>query len=159
MARVSKQGVAFVAGWEGFRSCPYRDAVGVWTRGYGETQGIGPNSRCVSKADARAELRKRLNRDFAPAIPRRRRMRRREVDALASFAYNLGTGAVSNPSSSTLARRLKSNEGRTYKARRRIYEQELPKWVNAGGQRLEGLVKRRAAEVRLATRGDYSGRP
>jgi GH24 family phage-related lysozyme (muramidase) len=60
---------------------------------------------------------------------------------------------------STLARRLKGPEGKSYKRRKAIYRQELPKWVNAGGRPLPGLVKRRAAEVRLACEGDYSGRP
>ncbi len=159
MARVSDAGVNFVAGWEGFRSCPYRDPVGIWTRGFGETRGIGPNSRCVTRAEAKRDLHGRLDEDFLSAVPKRRLMRRREKDALASFAYNLGTGAVSDSSFSTLARRLKSREGLTYRSRKRIYRDELPKWVNAGGRRLEGLVKRRRAEVRLAVRGDYSGRP
>ncbi|MGH2954689.1 MAG: glycoside hydrolase family protein, partial [Thermoanaerobaculia bacterium] len=132
---------------------------GVWTRGYGETEGIGPHSRCVTKREAGIDLRRRLNRDYLPAVPRLARLRRRERDALASFAYNLGTRAVSDPSYSTLARRLKGREGRTYRRRRRVYRAELPKWVNAGGRPLAGLRKRRAAEVRLATRGDYSGRP
>lgn len=35
----------------------------------------------------------------------------------------------------------------------------LEKWDRAGGQTLPGLTKRRAAEVQLATKGDYSGAP
>lgn len=157
--RVNKRGVKFVAGWEGFRSCPYRDAVGVWTIGYGETKGIGPNTPCITEAQARSNLQKRLSNDYLSAVPRRRRMLPRERAALASFAYNLGTGAVSDPNISTLARRLLGPEGKTYKRRKRVYKEELPKWVRAGGQVLPGLVKRRAAEVRLAVEGDYSGRP
>lgn len=163
--RLSRKAVAFVAGWEGFGvgprgpGCPYQDVVGVWTRGYGETEGIGPNSRCVTKEEAREDLKRRLEHDYGPAIPRRSQMYAREKAALASFAYNLGVGAVSNPDVSTLARRLKSDEGKTYEGRKRIYRQEMIKWVNAGGRRLEGLVKRREAEIDLAVNGDYSGRP
>jgi GH24 family phage-related lysozyme (muramidase) len=83
-------------------------------------------------------------------------MRQRELDALSSFAYNLGVGAVNDPDFSTLARRLMSSEGRTFEARKKIYRQEIPKWVKAGGVTLPGLVRRREAEVRLATRGKYS---
>jgi GH24 family phage-related lysozyme (muramidase) len=36
-----------------------------------------------------------------------------------------------------------------------VAREELPRWVMAGGRRLEGLVRRRAAEVRLFTTGQY----
>lgn len=159
MASIPAKGVAFVAGWEGFRSCPYRDPVGVWTRGYGETQGISSGSRCITQAEAQANLKRRLEEDYLSAVPRVRRLKACERAALASFAYNNGAGAVSDPGISTLAKRLKSSEGRTYRKRKKIYREEIPRWVFAGGQRFEGLVKRRAAEVRLACEGDYSGRP
>lgn len=153
--RVSRKGVRFVAGWEGFRSCPYRDAVGVWTIGYGETEGIGPNTPCWSKRKARRRLKRRLNQDYArPAWGMvNQELRRCERDALASFAYNVGLG---NFQSSTLLRRLNSREGRTYHRRQKVYREELPRWTNGG---LAGLVKRRWAEVRMANQGDYSGRP
>lgn len=157
--RVSRKGARFVGRWEGFRSCPYRDAVGVLTVGYGTTEAERPITGCITKRKARRWLRRSLNRKYLPAVPRRRRMRKRERDALASFAYNLGPGAVSDSDFSTLARRLRSKEGRTYKRRKRIYREEIPKWDRAGGQQLEGLTKRRRAEVRLAVHGDYSGAP
>lgn len=59
--------------------------------------------------------------------------------AIADFAYNLGLGRLKN---STLRRKI--NEGDFDAAR-----SELMKWVNGGGRRLPGLVKRRAAEVAL----------
>ena len=157
--KVSRKGARFVGRFEGFRPCPYRDAVGVWTIGYGETAGVGPGTPCVSERRARKRLRGRLTHDFLPAVPRANRMRQQERDALASFAYNLGPGAVSDPRLSTLARRLKSPEGQSFQGRKAIYRQEMPKWTKAGGQTLPGLVKRRNAEIKLATRGDYSGRP
>jgi lysozyme len=163
MAReVSRLGIRFVAGWEGFRSCPYQDSVGVWTIGYGTTSAdrpVGSDAPCISERTARKYLRENLNKKYVPAVPRRDELKRRELDALASFAYNLGPGAVSDTSFSTLARRLKSSEGDTYEGRKRIYDQEMPRWVKAGGITLEGLVKRRRAEVALATKGKYLGRP
>jgi lysozyme len=159
MSRVSHRGVRFVARWEGFCRFPYRDAVGVWTIGYGETQGVGPHSGPITQEQAQYDLGKRLTRDYLPAVPRRRLMKQQEKDALASFAYNLGPGAVGNPSMSTLAHRLMSFEGLTFRKRKRIYREELPKWDKAGGRPLAGLTKRRAAEVKLACYGDYSGHP
>lgn len=154
--RVSRKGAKFVAGWESFLSCPYWDAYGqVWTRGYGNTIGITASSPCISERQARRELRRLLNKRFVFAIPRQNKLKQQELDALASFAYNLGTRAVGDPGFSTLARRLHSPEGQTFAKRKDIYREELPKWAVAGGQKLEGLVKRRHAEVRMACQGIY----
>lgn len=160
--RVSHKGVLFVGAWEGFRSCPYQDSVGVWTIGYGTTSAerpVGPGTPCISAQTALSYLRRSLNRKYLPAVPRARRMRQHERDALASFAYNLGPGAVLDASYSSLARRLKSSEGKAFHDRKRIYREEIPKWCNAGGHPLVGLVKRRKAELALAVYGDYSQHP
>lgn len=153
---VSRRGARFVARFEGFRSCPYWDPYGqVWTVGYGETQGITAGSPCVSKRSARKDLRKRLSGKYNPTRLQPQKLKQCEIDALASLAYNEGPGILSDPSYSTLAKRLRSNEGRTYNGRKRIYRQELPKWTRSGGVVLAGLVNRRNAEVRLATTGHY----
>ena len=62
-----------------------------------------------------------------------------QFDALVSFTFNLGAGSLKD---STLRR--KHNEG--------DYEgaaNEFKRWVNAGGVKLTGLVRRRAAEAEL----------
>lgn len=152
---VSDRGVWFIAGWEGFRSCPYRDPVGIWTIGYGETKGVGPQTPCVSEHDARKNLRRRLNRDYEPSVEKgvRHKLKQQEVDALSSFVYNVGTGAFW---SSTLREKLNRPRCRLFTFRKRAYRQELPRWTNNG---LAGLVKRRQAEIKVACKGDYSSRP
>lgn len=138
---VSGRGVQFVAGFEGFRSAPYKDAVGVWTIGYGETKGITANTRPWSEAKARRQLRRRLNRDYAPAVaalelPLTQAM----FDALASFVYNLGPAAIAP--STGIGRML----------RVRAWEKaadEILKWDKAGGRALPGLTRRRQAERTL----------
>jgi hypothetical protein len=92
---VSNQGIAFIAGFEGFRSAPYRDAVGVWTIGYGETQGVGPNTRPWTRDHALRQLRQRVNRDYlapvlATAATIRLTLTQNQADALASLIYNVG---------------------------------------------------------------------
>lgn len=158
---VSSRGVTFVTHWEGFRPCPYDDGAGNWTRGYGETEGIGPHSPCVTQAEARRNLHRRLNLDYNAdrLLPAHLKLRQCEVDALTSLAYNEGPGILSDPHFSTLAKRLRTHRARFYRYRKRIYRQEFPKWVKVNGQTWPGLVKRRAAELHLATQGDYSGRP
>ena len=59
--------------------------------------------------------------------------------ALASWAFNVGTGAMQR---STL--RMKLNRGQYEDA-----ADEFPKWRRAGGRVLKGLVRRRAAERAL----------
>lgn len=59
-----------------------------------------------------------------------------QYDALVSFTFNVGRGALAK---STLLRKL--NAGDCWGA-----ASEFPRWVNARGRKLPGLVKRRAAE-------------
>ena len=60
-------------------------------------------------------------------------------DALASFAFNLGAGALQR---STLRRKVNRAEHEAVPA-------EFRRWVWAGGCRLKGLVRRREAEAAL----------
>lgn len=59
-------------------------------------------------------------------------------DAIVSFAYNVGIG---NFKKSTLARKILNDPSDPT-----IY-QEFNKWTRAGGQRLQGLVRRRSWEA------------
>lgn len=64
-----------------------------------------------------------------------------ELDALVSFAYNCGLGALKG--STLLKKHLKGD-----KAGAKL---EFGKWVKGGGKVLPGLVRRRAAEAALYT--------
>ena len=69
VSHVSGAGLDLIREFEGYRACPYRDAVGVWTIGYGETAGIGPRTPCWTEAKARQRLRERVDRDYlAPVL-------------------------------------------------------------------------------------------
>ena len=61
-------------------------------------------------------------------------------DALVSFAYNVGAGALQN---STLLKKLNSNKPLDEVAK------EFHRWVKASGKKLQGLVNRRAEEANL----------
>jgi GH24 family phage-related lysozyme (muramidase) len=63
-------------------------------------------------------------------------MTQSQFDALASFTYNLGCGALKK---STLLRKLNAED---YSGA----ADEFGRWVKAGGRRLRGLVTRRAKE-------------
>ena len=62
-----------------------------------------------------------------------------QFDALASFTFNLGSGALQR---STLRRKVNRDEHAEVPA-------EFMRWVWAGGRRLKGLIRRRAAETKF----------
>ena len=65
-----------------------------------------------------------------------------EFDALISFSFNCGAGALQE---STLRKRLNRGEDKPT-----VFAEELIKWVNGANGPLEGLVRRREAEIKLA---------
>ena len=130
--------------FEGFRATPYRCSAQVWTIGYGTTRLNGaPVTMTTPAVDeetaerwAMEDLEGRLRAVHRlVAVP----LRPRQEAALIDFCYNLGTGALK---ASTL--RAKLNRGDYDGA-----AGEFRKWVFAGGRRLRGLVRRRAAEKRM----------
>ena len=153
MPAVSEKLVKYVAFKEGFRADPYWD-VDHYSHGYG-TQASGENAPPISKADALEELRVELDK-MIPFIPRRSRLKQQEIDALASFGYNLGPRVLVDTEYSTFAKRMASAEGRQFeKGRRDIYHDELRKWYMPGSIFEEGLLKRRMEETKMARNGEY----
>ena len=140
--------------FEGCELAPYRDAVGVWTIGYGATYGLDGDRvsslhPVISDVGAERLLRRDVMR-FARSVDRLVKV---YIDtdqrgALISFAFNLGAGALQ---SSTLLRRVNGMEWNDVPA-------QFNRWVYAGGRTLPGLVRRRQAEADLWT-GSYSFLP
>src|SRR3954451_22814897 len=65
---ISETGLALLKSFEGFRSHPYQDVVGVWTIGYGETAGISRNTPAWTESYAAKRLRERVNRDYLKPV-------------------------------------------------------------------------------------------
>lgn len=138
---LSAEGVAFIAGREGFSSTPYRDSVGVLTIGYGETQGVHAGMNWT-RAHALAQLKLRADRDYARHVLETARsisleLAQHELDALTSLVYNLGPGILGR--GHTMGDAMRSHD------RRRIADAFLVYDV-AGGKHLLGLTLRRRAE-------------
>jgi lysozyme len=147
---VSPAGLAMIAGFEGFRSRPYQDAVGVWTIGYGETRGIGPHTKPWTRDYALRQLRTRVNRDYlAPVLATASiihlELNQHQADALASLVYNVGPGILAP--GHTMGNALRSHD------HRRIADAFLP-YDKAGSppRALAGLTRRRRAERALYLR-------
>ena len=144
-----------IRAFEGLVLEAYLDPVGIATIGYGTTR--YPGGQPVQLGDRitaeRAEqlLAHSLNEHYGPAvlgaIPEARFYSPQQQAALISFTYNVGVNALRN---SSLRRRLLNGEDAQL-----VIAEELPRWCRGGGRELQGLVRRRAAEVALFRLGRY----
>lgn len=158
--RTSPKGRRFVEEHEGLRQRAYMPVAGepYWSAGYGH---MGPDVKpgvTYSIPQCRSWLRTDLHTvegAVAEALAGCQNVKQQEIDALVSGGYNMGSGYVIDQSYSTLARRLRTAEAKSFAGRCRIYADEFPKWVNGMGGELPGLVERRKDELRLAKRGRY----
>lgn len=123
--------------FEGLRLTAYKCPAGVWTIGFGHTKGV-KMGQTITKSQAETLLRG----DLLPCEEYVRglnlELTQGQFDALVDFCFNLGTAALQR---STLLQKIRT------KADEQTIRGEFAKWVNAGGVRLEGLVKRRTWEA------------
>jgi lysozyme len=142
--KMTDEGLALIKRMEGLRLTAYRDAVGVWTIGYGHTAMAGAPEVRAGMTISNAEAHDILARDvevFAKGVRAvvQIKLTDQQFSALVSFAYNVGLGGFKR--SSVLAA---VNAGDFDAVPRR-----LNLWTKAGGKVLPGLVRRRAAEGAL----------
>ncbi|UJR82738.1 glycoside hydrolase family protein [Sandaracinus amylolyticus] len=150
---MSSKAVDLIKSFEGFRSKLYDDPAGHCTIGYGTLVHRGPCNGDASEApyargidEARATELLASHANEAASVVNdlvKTELAQHQFDALVSFVYNVGQG---NFGKSTLLKKL--NEG-DYDA----VPVEMRKWVNGGGKKLPGLVRRREAEVTMFTTG------
>lgn len=132
-----------VSHFEGRSLVAYLDPVGIPTICEGVTRGVRlGQSKTPVQCDEllKAELSIALagvDRNVTVPLPETRRA------ALASFVYNVGEPQFKT---STLLRKLNVGDARGACA-------EMSRWVYAKGQKLGGLVNRRAAERDLCEQG------
>lgn len=140
--QVSKQGRDFIKGFEKLELKAYPDpGTGgkPWTVGWGHTKGVKPGDQ-ITQAQAEVFLAEDLSA-FESAVNSaiKRPMTQSQFDAMVSLAFNIG-GA--NFASSTLVKKF--NAGDVTGA-----ADQFPRWKNANGKEMKGLVRRRAAEREL----------
>lgn len=136
--------LTLVKAFEGKSHTAYLCPAMVWTIGYGTTRYPGgirvkAGDDCTDK-----EAERYLTHELEYAMMKVLQLTTVELNqyqlgALTSFVYNLGAGAFR---ASTLRRRINNQEFNDV-------PYQMGRWVNAGGRRLAGLVRRRAAEVEL----------
>jgi lysozyme len=142
--KMTNEGLALIKRFEGLRLDAYRDAVGIWTIGYGHTSVAGaPQVQAglrISEADAH-EILARDVEGFARGVRDLLvvELSEQQFSALVSFVYNVGLGGFKRSSV------LIAVNNRDFNA----VPRRLNLWTKAGGRVLPGLVRRRAAEGAL----------
>lgn len=137
--RTSQKGIDLIKKFEGCRLEAYKCPAGVWTIGYGHTKGV-QNGQKITQAQAEEFLIEDLKVyekavESCVKVP----LSQNQFDALVSFCYNCGSGALKT---STLLRLL--NEGKYSEA-----GEQFLRWNKAGGKVLVGLTRRREEEREL----------
>lgn len=143
MRHITQEGLNLIKRFEGFEPEIYLDAAGLPTIGYGHLIRKGEHKMFengISQAAGEALLIKDvLLAEQAVcrliSVP----LTNGQFDALVSFTFNLGSGALQR---STLRRKVNREEHEDVPA-------EFMRWVWAGGKKLKGLIRRREAEIAL----------
>ena len=143
MRHVTDEGLALIKYFEGFVPEIYICPGGRPTIGYGHVVREDERERFTDGIDE-ATAEDLLRRDVETAeraVLRQIRvpLEDGQFDALVSFAFNLGGGALQR---STLRRKANREEHGAVPT-------EFRRWVWAGGRKLRGLVRRREAEAGL----------
>ncbi|MCM1516227.1 MAG: lysozyme [Paraprevotella sp.] len=141
---ISAAGLVSIASYESYRGEAYRDSGGVPTIGYGETKGVKMGQRTtperalvqlLKSADTHTEEIKKCIK-----VP----LYQYEMDAYASFAYNIGSGSFCK---STLVKKLNAGD----------YEgacKEMTRWNKVKGVVNKGLINRRQKEAAMCLGGE-----
>ncbi|MFV5926765.1 lysozyme [Klebsiella aerogenes] len=145
--QTSDEGIALIKGFEGCRLTAYPDpgtGGAPWTIGYGWTLPVDGKpvrpGMTIDQATADRLLKTGLvsyENDVLKIV--KVKLTQGQFDALVSFAYNIGSRALST---STLLKKL--NDGDIKGA-----ADEFLRWNKAGGRVLNGLTRRREAERAL----------
>lgn len=139
--KTSQTGIDLIKKFEGCRLDAYKCPAGVWTIGYGHTAGVTAGQK-ISPAQAEAYLRADLEK-YEKKVEKytdRYIWTQNEIDAMVSFAYNLGS-----------IDKLTANGTRT----KAVIAEKILLYNKAGEKVLAGLTKRRQAERELFLSGDF----
>jgi lysozyme len=132
-------GRALIQGFESCKLVAFQDQGGIWTLGWGHTQGVTPGQTCTQEqADAWFidDTQSACNAVTRTVdVP----LNQNQFDALVSFTYNVGQGSEAN---STLLKLL--NQGKYALA-----ADQFSFWNHVNGVPNAGLTRRRAAEQAL----------
>ena len=134
--KTSQEGINLIKKFEGCKLTAYKCPAGVWTIGYGHTDGVKKGQK-ITKARAEEYLKNDLIK-YEKGVENlvKVTLNQNQFNALVSFAYNCGLSALKT---STLLKKLNKKD---YKGA----SNEFLRWNKANRRVLEGLNTRRKAE-------------
>lgn len=137
--------VNYVKGKEGFKAESFYD-YGQYSQGYGlrSTRGAAPVTEEVATEKLLKEIAKVRDQVITMTTEAGYNFNDAEIDALTSFAYNVGVGKKGQVGG--LANLLFGDKGDVKRTRAQIADKIL-QYNKAGGQVLAGLTKRRGEEA------------
>ena len=137
--KTSHKGIDLIKEFEGLRLKAYKCPGGVWTIGYGHTDGVRPGM-IITEDQAEEYLMADLIAFEKYLNGHELAINQNQFDALISLIYNIGIG---NFQKSTLLRKARVNPNDN------SIMDEFLKWVYSKGRVLPGLQSRRLAEMKL----------
>jgi lysozyme len=140
--RIAAHGLILIKQFEGFSAVPYVCPAGYLTIGYGHVMTKAERATLSRVSTQQADnflitdvrIAERAVSQFITVA-----LTQNQFDALVSFTFNLGAGCLQR---STLRRVLNRGDVEAVPV-------QLRRYVWAGGRKLPGLVRRRAAEAML----------
>lgn len=138
--QASQKCVELVARFEGCRLKAYKCPAGVWTIGYGHTEGVKAGDTLSSSEEAKKLLLEDLKKyaGYVNALIKDKsitfELNQNQFDALTSFVYNCGQGS--------LRKLVTGRDAKTVAEKMLLYNK-------GGGKVLEGLTRRRREERAL----------
>lgn len=150
MKKITPAGIEFIKNCEGFKASPYLCSSGIPTIGYGTTyypngKKVTLRDKTITESEALDILLSQVNTKYVPVVniyirSIEKKLTDNQFDALVSFAYNLGNGALQK---STLLKLILINPNNPAIAN------EFTKWIYADGEKSKGLLMRRQKEVKM----------
>jgi len=144
--KIGQKGLDLIKKKEGMALTPYICPAGIPTIGYGNTyypdgRKVTMNDNAITEQDAE-NLLKHVLENYENGVNRyvQKPINQNQFDALVSFAYNLGLGALKE---STLLKKVNSDPNDVDIAF------QFSRWNKADGRALAGLTLRRKEEADL----------
>lgn len=137
--KTSETGLNLIKKFEGFRAEAYKCPAGVWTIGYGHTNGV-KKGMIIDELKAGTFLSIDVQKyEYAINTSVKVKLNQNQFDALVSFVYNVGTGAFKK---STMLKFLNEKHFP-------LAAGQFDRWNKVKGVVCQGLVNRRKSEKEL----------
>ena len=137
--KATNSATLLIKSFEQLRLNSYLCPAGVWTIGYGHTDGVN-QGMLITEKTADAFLKQDIRNAEHSINQMDAELTQEQFDALVSFVFNVGVRAFNV---STLRKKILKNPNDPSIA------DEFRRWVYAGDKKLPGLIKRREQEIKL----------